>query len=308
MKIVYKNEDPFSYEGIWLKGNIHSHSTNSDGIKSPEELVKWYKDIGYDFLSITDHDTFTNPRYINENDLILIPGLEVEPGPGEHVDEVHILAWGVNRSFGCSVLGLHGVPRCNLPLNCITKRLTKGAKFVAVAHPYYSNLTEKDFKKLKGIRGIEIYNSTAEEENGRGDSRFWWDRWLSEGWVLWGFASDDTHDVFSFGKMGWIMVKVKEKSPEEILDAVSKGRFYSSQGPTIYDFKVTKKEIYIKCSPVTKINLITHGRGGDSVKEHGDSLTECSFPLKHSYQNYLRVECIDKKNRYAWTQPVWIEK
>lgn len=39
--------------------NLHSHSTHSDGVYSPAELVKIAKDEGYSALSITDHDVAT---------------------------------------------------------------------------------------------------------------------------------------------------------------------------------------------------------------------------------------------------------
>lgn len=37
--------------------NLHLHSTHSDGVYSPTELVKIAKDEGYSALAITDHDT-----------------------------------------------------------------------------------------------------------------------------------------------------------------------------------------------------------------------------------------------------------
>ena len=38
------------------KVDYHFHSTFSDGTKRPTELVKWYKNNGYDEISLTDHD------------------------------------------------------------------------------------------------------------------------------------------------------------------------------------------------------------------------------------------------------------
>ena len=40
---------------IWYKGNLHTHTTRSDGRKSPEEVMALYRDHGYDFLALTDH-------------------------------------------------------------------------------------------------------------------------------------------------------------------------------------------------------------------------------------------------------------
>jgi hypothetical protein len=41
----------------WMKGNMHTHSLWSDGDDFPENLAKWYRDKGYQFLVFTDHNT-----------------------------------------------------------------------------------------------------------------------------------------------------------------------------------------------------------------------------------------------------------
>jgi hypothetical protein len=41
----------------WWKGNIHTHTLWSDGDDFPEMVADWYKQRGYHFLSITDHNT-----------------------------------------------------------------------------------------------------------------------------------------------------------------------------------------------------------------------------------------------------------
>ena len=40
----------------WFKGNTHTHTLWSDGDGAPELSVAWYKEHGYDFLSLTDHN------------------------------------------------------------------------------------------------------------------------------------------------------------------------------------------------------------------------------------------------------------
>lgn len=40
----------------WYKGNTHTHTLWSDGDAAPELSVKWYKDHGYDFLALSDHN------------------------------------------------------------------------------------------------------------------------------------------------------------------------------------------------------------------------------------------------------------
>ena len=48
--------DPvFAAPGRLLKGNIHTHSTLSDGKRAPEDVVETHRRGGYDFTALTDH-------------------------------------------------------------------------------------------------------------------------------------------------------------------------------------------------------------------------------------------------------------
>lgn len=40
----------------WFKGNTHTHTLWSDGNDFPDMVVDWYKDKGYDFLALSDHN------------------------------------------------------------------------------------------------------------------------------------------------------------------------------------------------------------------------------------------------------------
>jgi hypothetical protein len=49
------NNLPFSKPGRFWKGNLHTHSTRSDGKLHPDRVCQVYREMGYDFLAITDH-------------------------------------------------------------------------------------------------------------------------------------------------------------------------------------------------------------------------------------------------------------
>lgn len=44
----------------WWRGNLHTHTLWSDGDDYPEVVAKWYKDNGYHFLALSDHNIFQN--------------------------------------------------------------------------------------------------------------------------------------------------------------------------------------------------------------------------------------------------------
>ena len=51
--------------GRWFKGNTHTHTVNSDGDSTPDEVVRWYREHGYNFLVLTDHNYLTASTGLN---------------------------------------------------------------------------------------------------------------------------------------------------------------------------------------------------------------------------------------------------
>ncbi len=86
-----------------MRVDFHSHSSVSDGLDSPEELVRKMRDAGLEAFALTDHDTLQGlPQARAEAKkfgLDLIPGAEVS---AEFLgqDDVHILALFVDERDG----------------------------------------------------------------------------------------------------------------------------------------------------------------------------------------------------------------
>ena len=45
-------QSPEPSTGRWFKGNLHTHTVNSDGDSSPDAVARWYKEHDYDFLAM----------------------------------------------------------------------------------------------------------------------------------------------------------------------------------------------------------------------------------------------------------------
>jgi hypothetical protein len=69
-----------------LRGNLHAHTTFSDGLRTPAGLVEEYERRGYDFLAITDHfghENLIEPGYTRALEklrpgLLLFGGVELD--------------------------------------------------------------------------------------------------------------------------------------------------------------------------------------------------------------------------------------
>src|SRR6185295_7076294 len=72
----------------WYKGNTHTHTLNSDGDSTPEDVVRWYREHGYQFLVLTDHNFLTSVGALNglhgaDERFLVIPGEEVSDRFGD---------------------------------------------------------------------------------------------------------------------------------------------------------------------------------------------------------------------------------
>ncbi len=83
----------------YLKGALHVHTTFSDGAHSPLEMIEAYRDLGYDFVAITDHDYLIKPLYwenipLVSGDLLVFKGIELEYPPlhYQHIGKIHGVA------------------------------------------------------------------------------------------------------------------------------------------------------------------------------------------------------------------------
>ena len=69
----------------WLKGNLHCHTSNSDGRLPPQERVDAYAAHGYDYLCLSDHRAITRVDSVTcPSGLTLIQGVELHPENPEY--------------------------------------------------------------------------------------------------------------------------------------------------------------------------------------------------------------------------------
>jgi len=291
MKVEFRN--PFKKKGNWYKGNLHLHTTNSDGAYTPEEICALYKKAGYDFISITDHNKVTEVKKIPPSFLV-ISGAELNKG------DFHVVAVGLKKEFNVE----------NFSYQEIIDEINRKKAYPIIAHPYWSGFSSSDLLKLKNYIGIEIYNNTCEKAKGKGYSSVQWDEILQKGKKIFGFASDDAHHHFDKYREddvvgSFIMVKAASLSEKSILNSIKNGYFYSSTGPIIENIEISENTIYIKTSPVKHIDFIAYAYRGSRFSGKGKLLKEIEYKINGD-EKYIRIEITDKNGEKAWTNPVYI--
>ncbi|GIW05081.1 MAG: phosphotransferase [Thermomicrobiales bacterium] len=294
---------PFAQPGRFWRGNLHTHSTCSDGRKSPAEVVRAYRERGYDFLAITDHflERYGYPivdtRPFRDGSFTTLLGAELHAPALSHGEMWHLLAVGLPPDFAPPREGETGPE--------LAARAAASGAFVGIAHPAWYALTLEDAWTVEAAHAVEVYNHTTANHNDRGESWYLSDQLSIRGRRLLAYAADDTHfsdrpDAFG----AWVMVRAPELSPDALLTALKAGHFYSSQGPEIHDVRIEGDQLFVACSPASVI-FVTGG-GSRAAQRRGEGITEAVFSLEKFHDSYCRVTVLDQHGRRAWTNPIWL--
>lgn len=326
-----KNVEGFSKTGNWYKGNLHCHSTNSDGKLSPKEVVDLFKENGYSFLCFSDHDIYTDYRSeFDSEDFIILPGLEASVNlfdeSGKHRMKVHhihgILGTSemeekTEKKFAHlerrQIKNYFGSWDGKKAAQELCDEMRSYGMITTYNHPIWSRVSYPEFCDLEGIWALEIFNYNTVNESNTGYDEVYWDEMLRDGKKMLAFASDDNHNegLFDDACGGYMVVKSDRLDREEILRNMLKGNYYSSSGVAIEDWGIKDGVVYVKCENVYRIDFVAGNCVNDGIslmsKTRSNELTYGEYKLK-GHEKYVRVKCSDIYGRTAWTNPIYLDE
>lgn len=293
--------DAFQSEGRFFRGNIHGHSTRSDGHLSPEAACARYRDAGYDFVCLTDHFLkeygfpITDTTAFRREGFTTILGAEVHTPAMANGLLWHILAVGLPADFAPTAEGETGP--------ALAQRCADAGAFVSLTHPEWNALSLQDALAVEAAQAIEVYNHTGAVNADRGSGAYLLDACLEAGRDLFVTAVDDSHwaqRLDAFG--GWVMVKAEANEPDALVAALRAGRFYASQGPQIHNVARDGDVLRVETSPVASAFLI--GPPTVYTRLHGSDMIKAVLPLERFVGKWCRVVVVDAAGRKAWTNPL----
>jgi len=298
----------------WYKGNLHTHTINSDGDSSPDTVARWYKEHRYHFLVLTDHNYLTDPGPLNsvlaaEERFLLISGEEVT---SRYEDKsVHVNAFQVRETippaFGHSVL------------ETIQKNvdvIRQSGSLPSLNHPNFRwSITPDELRQVNDLKLFEVYNGHPTVHNFGGGGfvslEEMWDVVLSAGREVYGIAVDDAHSFKEFRAdlsnpgRGWVTVQAPELSESAILQALEAGRFYASTGVELEKVNRTSDglEIAIKQQRDFKYTTRYVGKDGHLLATSHELSSNYSFRPGDAY---VRATVTRSDNEFAWVQPAFV--
>jgi hypothetical protein len=304
---------PVAQATIWLKGNLHTHTLNSDGDSTPNDVVTWYREHGYDFLVLTDHNFLTSVDGLNalhgaDRKFLVVKGEEVT----DRFDgkPIHVNGFDVERLVpppgGTSVVDV---------LNRAVDAVRDAHGTPSVNHPNFGwAFSADELRQVRNTRLFEVYNGHPQVNNHGGggvpDLENVWDRILSSGKLLYGVAVDDAHhfkrpgDPTASGPgRGWVYVRAPRLDARALMEALERGEFYASTGVVLdaYEASATRVDLKIKVEAPSKYRVQFIGRGGKILAESANPVAEYTF---RGDEGYVRTKVIESNGKVAWTQPV----
>lgn len=311
--IIYNPYEDINFQSTnFYKTNLHTHTTESDGLSNPDEVIYHYHYFGnYDILSITDHNKNTWPwsdwisekplekssssEYYPDLNMLAISGNELSMGHhrGNFLNDfsyggffLRLSFWYIKRLDGMTIFNHPG--RYNYPVS------------------WYQKFFD-DYENV--IFGIEVYNQGDRYP----EDRLLWDginRVREPNNLIWGFSNDDMHDISKHSFRNYQYLLMNDLTEEEFRNSLSKGSFYfcyepngsviaspnygKSKTPKLIDVIINEKIIELKCENVTSIEWYNE-----------DSQIVCEsflFNVSNIDSNFVRAVLINENGR-SYIQP-----
>ena len=296
----------------WFKGNTHTHTLNSDGDSTPDDVVRWYREHGYQFLVLTDHNFLTSVDGLNalhgaDQKFLVVRGEEVT----DRFDEKPLHINGLDLSRQVAPQGGQSVVDV-LQRNVDAIRTENGIPHIN--HPNFRwGVTPDELRQVRNTQLFEIYNGHPQVNNvgGGGVSGLEeaWDFILSSGKIIYGVAVDDAHvfkqpgnpDVSGPGR-GWVVVRAAKLDARLLVESLDRGDFYASTGVVLDELRIETTGMTVKVKPDAwaKYRIQFIGKGGRILREVPEAAA--TYAIRGD-EGYVRARVLESNGRMAWINP-----
>jgi len=331
--------------GRFYKVNMHSHTVNSDGSQTPEEVKALFKSRGYSAVAFTDHEIMLDHSDLTDDEFIAITAYEygfdkseenplsaLYEGPlktREHAEKVHLnlyskdphdtrmvccdvnYIWGNAKKYRTTAKYVggdgHYVRKYSVEgVNEVIRAARERDMLVVYNHPNWSMNTADLYCKLDNLTGLEIMNGDGGADSDMEDVPHVYQEMARAGKRIICVGGDDNHSKEN-SCLAWTMVKAESLSYGNLMNAIERGDCYASCGPEIKELYVEDGKVTVKTSEVREMHLHTAGRRTDHIKSADAALTEASFRLD-STDFMFRISVCDKEGHHAYTRYYYFDE
>lgn len=298
---------------VFHKGNLHAHSAESDGDAAPADVYRWYREHGYAFVALTDHNHRIDPRsyaHLERPGFVILPGEELTMTAEDK--PVHVNALCHQRKIGGGTFGSKA-----LALGFALEKIAEQGAIALINHPNFARaLDADDLWTARAAPLLEVYSGHpyvySEGVDARPSHEALWDQALSRGARFYGVAVDDSHHFETQPEgqaarpgRAWVATfgaSSETLSAAAVCDALRGGRFYASSGASLARLVVSERSLTLWPSdPAAKVEVLGPGGGVLEVLEPGPE--GATYELAGDLE-WVRVRVTDASGARAWTQPL----
>ena len=328
--------------GRFYKANLHTHTIISDGHQTPEEVKAAYMAAGYSVVAFSDHDVLLSHEELTDENFVAITSFEKSVPRPAVVDRqvfrrtAHFNVFALDqKNISCPILNpetIWGNGREYMPdemkkysykanysvegFNDLIQKANDAGFLVMLNHPAWSLLDYEDYADVKGLWGIEVFNTGCCIE-GYPDNDRQYEDLLRKGNRLFPVATDDSHipsDCFG----GSVMIKSERLDYPSIMSALKNGDFYASTGPEIHELYLEDGKLVVSCSAARSVTVCTERR--QNLKNYAGNearITRTEFDLgkfisdpdngKRGMPSYFRVVVTGFDGNQAYTRAFYTD-
>ncbi len=226
LTLTWPDDHVLKAEAGWYKGELHAHSTESDGKYPVEKVARAAVDIGLDFFALTDHFTTSQWRKLiqfMEQPVAWLRSMEIT----SHIGHAN----------------MHGMKEWISPfveedgwsMNQAADAVHAQGGLFCVNHAYSGYLGWRDFTFDWNQADLyEIYHNLEGCNNAYQVGL--WDQLLNQGQRIVGVGGIDSHDPFDgLHELGQLVtwVYADNLSEKSIVEGLKRGQVYVSKGPQL---------------------------------------------------------------------------
>ncbi|CAN5399827.1 CehA/McbA family metallohydrolase [soil metagenome] len=315
-----ENSKSESRKPKWFKGDLHAHTFHSDGIWTVKGLLDAAGNNNLDFISITDHNTFSHHAEIdslakNYKNFLVLRGEEVTTYGG------HFNVWGLPSG---EIIDFRVAPKNTSRINELVADAHSLGALASINHPFaFCGGCDWSYGDWQNFESVEIWNGEWDISDETALKK--WDELLQKGSRITAIGSSDTHrPIDSMIGFPTNHIGAKRLTQTDLFAAIKSGRVFISAQPEFdLNFTSAKKSIGEEITDEmggeirfqvlannfpdgAKLLLISGGKTVQEILTNGENFSR-EFAVRFEKSGYARLEVRGADGKMlALTNPIFI--
>lgn len=313
----------------FYKGNLHCHSTKSDGNMTVESIKEHYKANGYSVIAFSDHEHLIDNSHLTDDEFLAITACEVA------IKEFPELSTLKKQDMRVCHLNFYAKDPHNVDTPCYScvydhfvkdefahlikhscgeynrqysaegisemiKTANEKGFLVSYNHPRWSLENATDYLGYDGLWAVEIYNNECSYIGMYEYDINVYDDFVRAGKHMACIAGDDNHRIETTCG-GWVMINSASLDYDSIMHSLENHQLYASTGPVIKGLYIEDNKAYLTYEKGAYAAISTKGRRTQAIASDNTNGENTAVFQIFPEDVYVRFDVVDQNGARANT-------